>query len=138
MMTPLQVQISSTSGLPLPAYQTEGAAGMDLLAATQEQIILQPGQRQAIPTGVHVALPVGYELQVRGRSGLAAKHGIGLVNGVGTIDSDYRGEIQVLLINHGHEPFVINHGDRIAQAVVAQYERIEWDLQDELEQTVRG
>ena len=91
-----------------------------------------------VPTGIHIALPDGYELQIRGRSSLAAKHGIGLVNGVGTIDSDYRGEIRVILINHGQEPFAIEHGDRIAQAVVARYETAEFIESDELEPTQRG
>lgn len=137
-MSALKIKIQNTSELPLPSYQTEGAAGFDFCAAIEQPITIEPKGRAIIPTGVHVALPLGYELQVRGRSGLAAKHGIGLVNGVGTIDSDYRGEIRVILVNHGGEPFVINRGDRIAQGVVARYERVEWVPTDTLDDTPRG
>lgn len=137
-MKRLVVPVNNTSNLPLPEYQTTGSAGMDLLAAIDKKVTLSPGQRLAIPTGIHVALPAGYELQVRGRSGLAAKHGIGLVNGVGTIDSDYRGEIQVILINMGDKPFDINRGDRIAQAVISRYEVVEWRLKSDLDETDRG
>lgn len=137
-MAELNIEIKNTSELPLPSYQTEGSAGFDFRAVLVAPITLQPRQRAVIPTGLHIALPVGYELQIRGRSGLAAKHGIGLVNGVGTIDSDYRGEIRVILINHGDEPFVINHGDRIAQGVAARYEKVVWMLVDDLDATDRG
>jgi len=137
-MNELTIDIKNTSNQPAPTYQTEGSAGFDFCANLTEAIILQPRQRAIVPTGIHIALPVGYELQVRGRSGLAAKHGIGLVNGVGTIDSDYRGEIGVILINHGDEPFDINPGDRIAQGIVARYEKVSWNVVDDLEVTDRG
>jgi dUTP pyrophosphatase len=132
------IQIRNTSDLPLPQYQTDGAAGFDFVAAIDEPIILAPGERHAVPTGLYIALPTGFELQLRARSGLAFKFGIGLVNGVGTIDTDYRGEIKVLLINHGHEPFTINHGDRIAQGIISRYERITWKPVDALDETDRG
>ncbi len=124
--------------LPLPSYATEGAAGMDLRAAVDEPITLAPGERAAVPTGIAVALPNGFECQVRPRSGLAMKHGISMVNNPGTVDEDYRGEIHVLLINHGTEPFTINRGERIAQIVIARYERITWDVVDDLPQSGRG
>lgn len=128
----------NTSDLPLPAYQTDGAACFDLLANIVEAVTIEPHQRAIIPTGIHVAIPVGYELQIRGRSGLAARHSVGVAQGIGTIDSDYRGEIQVILINHGDEPFVIKRGDRIAQSTVAPTYRVEWQLVDELDETSRG
>jgi dUTP pyrophosphatase len=134
----VKIEIMNTSDLPLPAYQTAGAAAFDLRATVTDSITMQPHERAIVPTGIHIALPQGYELQLRGRSGLAAKHGVGLVNGIGTIDSDYRGEIHVILINHGSEPFVIDRGDRIAQAVVARYETAEWQESDSLEVTSRG
>lgn len=134
----MNIEITNKSGLPLPAYQTEHSAAMDLLAAIDEPVTLQPMQRQIIPTGICIALPEGYEAQVRARSGLAIKHGIALANGVGTIDADYRGEIGVILINLGQEDVTINSGDRIAQLVVAKYERVQWQLVDELDETARG
>jgi dUTP pyrophosphatase len=137
-MASVKIKIKNTSGLPLPEYQTPGAAAFDMRAVVSKALVLQPKERAVVPTGIHIALPDGYELQIRGRSSLAAKHGIGLVNGVGTIDSDYRGEIRVILINHGQEPFAIEHGDRIAQAVVARYETAEFIESDELEPTQRG
>jgi dUTP pyrophosphatase len=137
-MKPLKVQVTNTSGLPLPQYQTDGAAGFDFVAAIDESITIQPGERYAVPTGIHIALPEGHELQVRGRSGLAFKYGVGLVNGVGTIDADYRGEIRAILVNHGQEPFTINRGDRIAQGVIGKYVRIDWQEVDKLDQTNRG
>ena len=109
--------------LPLPAYETAGAAGMDLRAAIGESVTLAPGERTAVPTGIAIALPAGYEAQVRARSGLARRHGIAMVNAPGTVDSDYRGELQVLLINLGQEPFTLTRGDRIAQMVVAPVAR---------------
>jgi dUTP pyrophosphatase len=124
--------------IPLPTYATDGAAGLDLRAAIDEPITLAPGQRAAVPTGIAVALPEGFECQVRPRSGLAARHGIGMVNAPGTVDADYRGEIMVLLINHGSEPFTISRGDRIAQAVFARYERISWREVPELPESERG
>ncbi|MEX2016722.1 MAG: dUTP diphosphatase [Candidatus Hydrogenedentales bacterium] len=125
-------------GLPLPAYETAHAAGMDLRAAVGEPLTLQPGARALVPTGLRIALPVGTEAQVRPRSGLAARHGIGMVNAPGTIDADYRGEIQVLLINHGSEAFTINRGDRIAQLIIAPVLRATWQKVDALPETERG
>ena len=133
----MKVKIKSDSGT-LPFYETEGSAGMDLKAYIEEPVTLKPGQRMLVPTGLYIELPVGYEAQIRARSGLAIKKGIGLVNGVGTIDSDYRGEIKVILINWGDEDFVIENGDRIAQMVIAKYERIEWEKVDSLSDTERG
>lgn len=124
--------------LPLPEYATPHSAGVDLRAAVPEEVILGPGERRLIPTGLRMALPDGYEAQVRPRSGLAARHGIGMVNSPGTIDADYRGEIQVLLINWGQEPFTIRRGDRIAQMVVAPVTRVEWSEADELPASERG
>lgn len=133
----MKIKIKSTGGV-LPAYETEGSAGMDLRALLEEPVTLKPGQRKLIPTGLSIELPVGYEAQIRARSGLAVKKGIGLVNGIGTIDSDYRGDIGVILINWGEEDFVIENGDRIAQMVIAKYERVEWETADDLSETERG
>lgn len=123
-------------GLDLPRYATEGAAGMDVLAA--EDVTLAPGARHAVATGLAVAIPPGYEIQVRPRSGLALKHGISVPNTPGTIDSDYRGELKVILINHGSEPFPIHRGDRVAQLVLAPVTLAEWDEVAELDETSRG
>ncbi|MGZ3233365.1 MAG: dUTP diphosphatase [Croceibacterium sp.] len=123
-------------GLDLPRYATAGAAGMDVLSA--EDVTLAPGARHAVATGLAVAIPPGYEIQVRPRSGLALKHGIGVPNTPGTIDSDYRGELKVILINHGGEPFAIHRGDRIAQLVLAPVTLAEWDEVAELDDTARG
>ena len=123
-------------GLPLPSYATPGAAGMDVVAA--EDFDLEPGQRHAVATGFRVAIPDGYEIQVRPRSGLAFKHGITVPNTPGTIDSDYRGEIKVLLINHGTEPFPVRRGERIAQMMLAVLTRAEFDEVEELCETTRG
>jgi len=123
-------------GLELPRYATQGAAGMDVLAA--EDVTLAPGGRHAVGTGLAVAIPPGYEIQVRPRSGLALKHGISVPNTPGTIDSDYRGELKVILINHGAEPFAIHRGDRVAQLVVAPVTQAEWDEVAELDETSRG
>lgn len=127
-------------GLPLPDYETPGASAMDLRAAIPEHEPLQllVGQRAVVPTGLSFAIPPGYEVQVRGRSGLAAKHGIGIVNGLGTIDSDYRGELCVILINHGQAAFVINRGDRIAQMVLAPVVQARWTPVEKLSETSRG
>lgn len=122
----------------LPSYETSGSAGMDLRACIDEPVIIESGRYALVPTGISIALPEGYEAQVRARSGLAVKHGIGLVNGIGTIDSDYRGEIKVALINFGDKDFTINDGDRIAQMVIARYEKIEWEVVDNLPETTRG
>ena len=123
-------------GLTLPAYATDGAAGMDVLAA--EDVTLAPGERWPVATGLAVAIPHGYEIQVRPRSGLALKHGIGVPNTPGTIDSDYRGELKVILINHGQVPFEVRRGDRIAQLVLAPIVRASWLKVDELDETARG
>ena len=123
-------------GLPLPSYATPGAAGMDVVAA--EDVDLAPGQRHAVATGFRVAIPHGYEIQVRPRSGLAFKHGISVPNTPGTIDSDYRGELKVLLINHGSEPFAIRRGERIAQLVPAAVTPATFDEVDDLDDTQRG
>jgi len=133
----MKIKIRTMSG-DLPAYETAGSAGMDLRAVLDGEAVLKPGERMLVPTGLFIQLPQGFEAQVRARSGLAIKHGIGLVNGVGTIDSDYRGEIKVPLINWGGEPFVIQNGDRIAQMVIASYERADWEAAEELEETDRG
>ena len=123
-------------GLDLPAYATDGAAGMDVVSA--EDVTIAPGMRHAVATGLAAAIPAGYEIQVRPRSGLALKHGISVPNAPGTIDSDYRGEMKVILINHGSEPFVIDRGDRIAQLVLAPVTLGSWDEVDELDDTERG
>lgn len=123
-------------GLPLPAYATDGAAGMDVVSA--EDVVIAPGARHAVATGLSVAIPTGYEIQVRPRSGLALKHGISVPNTPGTIDSDYRGEVKVILINHGAEPFAIVRGDRVAQLVLAPVIRGGWLEVDELDETARG
>jgi dUTP pyrophosphatase len=133
------VRLSHGADLPLPAYETLGAAGMDLRAAVgADTVILAPGMRALIPTGLAIALPEGFEAQVRPRSGLAFKHGVTQLNTPGTIDSDYRGELKVILINHGQEPFAITHGDRIAQLVIAPVTRAVWAEVDGLDETVRG
>jgi len=131
-------QDPACADLPLPAYETEHAAGMDLRAAVTEPVVLVPGQRTMVPTGLRIALPPGTEAQVRPRSGLAAKHGISLPNTPGTIDADYRGEIKVILINLGDAPVTINRGDRIAQLVIAPVLRAQWETVDSLDETARG
>lgn len=133
----VKIRIISKSGR-VPAYETEGSAGFDLPAYLEEPVTLAPGQRMLVPTGIYMEIPEGYEAQVRARSGLAIKHGIGLVNGIGTVDSDYRGELRVPLINWGEEPFTIENGDRIAQVVIARYTRAELTLADSLSDTQRG
>ena len=135
----VRIQISRLphgQGLPLPSYATPGAAGMDIVAA--EDLDLAPGQRHAVATGFRVAIPEGFEIQVRPRSGLAFKHGISVPNTPGTIDSDYRGELKILLINHGSEPFAIRRGERIAQLVPAAVTLAAFDEVEELENTHRG
>jgi len=131
-------QMPHAAGLPLPAYETEHAAGMDLRAAVYEPLTLAVGERAAVPTGLKIAVPVGYEAQVRARSGLALRSGIALANAPGTIDADYRGEVCVILINLGHEPFVIQRGDRIAQMVVAPVVRAQWEPVGQVPGTERG
>lgn len=133
-------RLPHAEGLPTPAYETEGSAGMDLRAAVPEDqpLTLAPGQRALVPTGLKIALQPGFEAQVRPRSGLALKHGITCLNSPGTVDSDYRGEVGVILINHGAEPFVIQRGERIAQMVIARHERAEWVEVETLDKTARG
>ena len=125
-------------GVPLPAYATDGSAGMDLVAAVETDIELLPGKRAVVPTGFSLELPVGFEAQVRPRSGLAANHGITVLNTPGTIDSDYRGEVKIILINLGDAPFVVTRGMRIAQMIVARHERATLVEQSSLSQTARG
>jgi dUTP pyrophosphatase len=134
----MKVNVINRSGHLLPAYETLASAGMDLRAALEAPVSIHPGQRLLIPTGLFIELPVGFEAQIRPRSGLAAKHGITVLNTPGTIDADYRGEIKVILINHGQEAFIINNGERIAQMVIARHERVEWNETDTLEETLRG
>jgi dUTP pyrophosphatase len=134
----VHVPVINRSPYPLPAYATPGSAGLDLRAHLEEPRTLQPGDRTLIPTGLSLALPDGYEAQVRPRSGLALKHGITVLNSPGTVDADYRGDVGVILINHGHEPFEIAPGDRIAQLVVAAYAQVEWALVETLPETTRG
>ena len=122
----------------LPEYQTVGAAGADIHACLETPVTLVPMERRMVPTGLAMAIPEGYEVQIRARSGMSIKHGITMINGVGTIDSDYRGEFGVLLINLSQEPFTIEPGMRIAQMVVAKYERVEWQEVSELDETERG
>ena len=123
---------------PMPTYATSQSAGMDLRANLEEPVVLHPMERRLIPTGLHIALPEGYEAQVRPRSGLALKHGLTVLNAPGTIDADYRGEIGVVLINLSQEDFTINDGERIAQLVVARYEQVEFSLVETLDETERG
>ena len=138
----ITVQISrvdhSMADIPLPAYATEHSAGMDVCAAVEGEFILKPGQTALIPSGFKIALPPGYEAQVRPRSGLAIKHRIGILNSPGTIDADYRGEVKVVLTNFGTEDFVIRRGDRVAQMVIAHYSRVRWEEKGSLEETTRG
>jgi dUTP pyrophosphatase len=125
-------------GLPIPCYATEGSAGADVVAAVERETVLTPGERSAIPTGLAVAVPAGFELQVRPRSGLALKSGVTVANAPGTIDSDYRGEVRVILVNLGTEPFVVRRGDRIAQLVLAPVARAKFAETTELPATERG
>ena len=134
----MKVEIVNKSGQQLPAYATELSAGMDLRANLESPITLAPLERALVPTGLFIALPAGFEAQVRPRSGLAAKHGITVLNTPGTIDADYRGEIKVILVNLSNTPFEIVPGERIAQMVVARHERVEWDEVDVLDETARG
>lgn len=132
------IQIINKSNNKLPEYATSQSAGMDLRANIEEPIILAPLERKLIPTGLHIALPVGYEAQVRPRSGLALKHGITVLNTPGTIDADYRGDIGVILINLSNEPFEVKPGERIAQLVICSHEKTEWELVDTLDSTDRN
>lgn len=139
-MNMLNVHIMKCGDIPgtIPAYATEGSAGMDITAALIEPMIMEPGAIVMIPTGIAIALPQGFECQVRSRSGLAAKHGIFALNAPGTIDSDYRGEIKVILANSGKQAYSIQPGERIAQLVIARYETVQWELVNSLDETARG
>ena len=137
-MAQLEVKIVNQSQHALPSYATSGASGMDLRASVTENITLQPLERTLVPTGLFIELPEGYEAQVRPRSGLAIKQGLTCLNTPGTIDADYRGEVKILLVNLGTEPFTIERGMRIAQMIVAKYRRVEWQAVDSLDDTARG
>jgi len=137
----LFIEIARAPGagdIPLPSRQSAGAAGMDLHAALSEPLTLAPGAFAVLPTGIHIAVPPGFEAQARPRSGLAARHGIGMLNAPGTIDSDFRGEVKVILFNFGSEPYTFHRGDRIAQVVICRVERAEWVERDRLAETSRG
>ncbi len=134
----VELRVVNKGRQPLPAYATKQSAGLDLRADIDEDVILQPLQRQLIPTGLHIALPEGYEAQVRPRSGLALKHGVTVLNTPGTIDADYRGEIGVVLVNLSQDPFTVHPGERVAQLVVARYEQADLVSVDVLDETERG
>jgi dUTP pyrophosphatase len=134
----MKVKIINESDSKLPAYATENSAGVDLYANSQKQVTLKPLERQIISTGIFIELPTGYEAQIRPRSGLAANYGITVLNTPGTIDSDYRGEIKVILVNLSNDTCTINHGDRIAQMIIAKHEHVEFDEVDNLSETERG
>mgnify|MGYP000172995381 FL=1 len=134
----MKVEVVNLSSHELPKYSTNESAGLDLRAELQSPIVLEPGQRSLIPTGLKIALPTGYEAQVRPRSGLAYKHGITVLNSPGTIDADYRGDVGVILINHGSESFTIENGERIAQLIIAKFVQIDWDEVLDLSSTSRG
>ena len=128
----------TTTDIPLPHYATDGSAGMDIHAAVENEISILPGNSFLVPTGFIIEVPIGYEAQIRPRSGLAIKHNIGIMNSPGTIDSDYRGEVKVILTNFGTEPFVVKRGDRIAQMILSQYTRVQWNEVEHLTETLRG
>lgn len=134
----MEVKILNKSAFELPQYATTHSAGMDLKANISESITIEPLKRVLVPTGLHIELPEGYEAQIRPRSGLAVKHGIGLINSPGTIDTDYRGEIKIILVNLSDQPFVLIPGERIAQMVVAKFERVDWVIADKLGESERG
>lgn len=134
----MKVKVVNRSPFSLPEYATPLSAGLDLKAAINEPIVLEPLKRAIVPTGLFIALPEGFEAQIRPRSGLAAKHGITVLNSPGTIDADYRGELKVILVNLSDEAFTINPGERIAQMVVARFEQVQWELSDSLDETSRG
>ena len=134
----LPIKVINKSSHPLPSYATEGAAGLDLRASLTEAVTLRPLERKLIPTGLYIELPLGYEAQIRPRSGLSIRHGITVINSPGTIDADYRGEVQVPLVNLSNEPFVIEDGERIAQMVIARHEVIQWEPVEALSETKRG
>lgn len=133
-----KVRIVNKSDHPLPSYATANSAGVDLYANLENPVTLDSLERAIVPTGIHIELPTGFEAQIRPRSGLAAKHGISVVNSPGTIDADYRGEIKVILVNLGADAFTINSGERIAQMVIAKHETVQWEEVDQLEETERG
>lgn len=133
----MKIKVKTLSG-NLPQYETAGSAGMDIRAYLDAPVEIAPGTRKLIPTGLFMEIPAGYEVQIRARSGLAVKHGIGLTNGIGTIDSDYRGEIKISLINWGEEPFIVKDGDRVAQMVVCSYIQADLEEAQELSETERG
>lgn len=141
-MTPLKIRINriseTTNDVSLPTYATQGSAGMDIYAAIEQDLVVKEGVTLLIPTGFSMEIPIGYEAQIRPRSGLALKHSIGLMNSPGTIDSDYRGEVKIVFTNYGKNDFVVKRGDRIAQMVIARYERVEWVEAFELSETQRG
>ncbi len=137
-MDQVTIKIINSSGNSLPAYETTGSAGMDLRASIDSPVVIEPLGRAIIPTGLRIALPEGYECQIRPRSGLAAKHGITVLNSPGTIDADYRGEIKVILVNLSDTPFTVNPGERVCQMVVARYSRVEWQQVEILDETKRG
>lgn len=137
-MDKITVDIINKSTNPLPSYETIGSAGMDLRAFLDNPVEIKPLERVMIPTGIYIALPEGYECQIRPRSGLAARHGITVLNSPGTIDSDYRGEIKVILVNLSDTPFIINNGERICQMVIASHSRATWNVTDSLDKTERG
>lgn len=137
-MESLKVKIINKSHHQLPTYETHGSSGMDVRAFLKHPVVLQPMERVLVPTGLYLQLPQGYECQIRPRSGLALKHGITILNSPGTVDSDYRGEIGVVVINLSKEPFVINDGERICQMVIAQYDRVDWEPVERIDETVRG
>ncbi|MCR4773826.1 MAG: dUTP diphosphatase [Prevotella sp.] len=137
-MSTIKIKVVNKGHQPLPAYATEQSAGMDLRANIDEPITLHPMERQLIPTGLHIALPAGFEAQIRPRSGLALKHGITVLNTPGTVDADYRGEVKVLLINFSDQDFIINDGERIAQMIIARHETAEFVAVEELDETERG
>ncbi len=134
----MKINVINKSKHPLPAYETIHSAGLDLKANLENELVIIPMQRILIPTGLYIELPIGYEAQIRPRSGLAYKHGITVLNSPGTIDADYRGEIKILLINLSNENFTINDGERIAQMIVAKHELVEWQLVESLSDTDRG
>ena len=134
----MKIKVNYTGKHELPQFETAQSAGMDLRANIDAPVVLQPGDRALIPTGIKMALPEGYEAQIRPRSGMAYKHGISVLNSPGTIDADYRGDVGVLLINHGREPFTVEDGMRVAQMVVAQYSQFQWHAVEDLDETDRG
>ena len=131
-------RLPGNNDISFPSYMTEGSSGMDIFAAVKREKVIMPGERVLIPSGIMIGLPKGYEAEVRPRSGLAVKYGVTILNSPGTIDSDYRGEVKIVLINHGSEPFVVHRGDRIAQMIVNRVCRVLWKLEEDLEKTDRA